>query len=322
MDILKTAIPILSYTLIVAFALSQLARWHWFFSLLSQFTLQYCAGALIFLPFLMLLNHNASLSIIMVIISLTAYIQTRLPMTDPWRFSPPEITEDQQTIKVAQYNKYYPNKPYDTLPQWVQDEDIGLLVMQEVLHKDIAPLEKSLLPLLPHTLPKDTKRPNAIMIFSRYEIENLDIRQVCQQHCETNGVRFEITPPGGQSITIYSIHTEAPVGIKRYKAHQEELSSMAQWIAQDDKENTLFIGDINTTAYSPAFKDMIKTSGLHYQHHGIMPQTTWPSFALFPFLKIQIDHILFSHSLKNNVIKKSKPHRSDHHSLIATFTVE
>ncbi len=323
MDFIKNYISVLALILIVVFTLSLLARWHWFFALLSNFTVQYFAGAIILLPLLIFLNHDALLSTFMVIIALSSYALTRIPMSEPLSFTAPLDTNSPYKIKIAQYNKYYKNHSYAGIRKWAEDNEIDLLIMQEVHGKYLKMLNDELLKIYPYSMPEDSERPNYIVIYSKYQIENLSIKPICSDVCETKGVRFNISPFKGQSpITIYSVHTEAPIGSKGYKENYAELNGMAAWIAKDDADNTIFMGDWNAAPYSPAFKDMLKTSGLNYQNYSILPQTTWPSYTLLPFLKIPIDHILFSDNLRLNSINRDRAIGSDHHSLISSFTLE
>lgn len=322
MDILKTAIPILSYVLIASVLMAFLAHWHWFFALFTHFNVQYIVGALAFLPFLLFLNHDLFLSICMIIIATISFAQTRLPMAEPWRFSPPQVTEDSEVLKVVQYNKYHKNHPYKELLPWLKKNDIDLLIMQELSTKEIERFKKELSSVLPYSPLKTIRIPGRAMIFSKYKLENLQVKKVCRKLCETSATRFEITLPEEQKITVFSVHADTPLFKGHYDRQTEELLQTARWINKDKTERTLFIGDINTSPYSPNFRKLLDVSGLRYQNYSLLPETTWPSFLILPCLKIPIDHILFSDGLDLAHIEQDQSHGSDHHSLIATFTIK
>ncbi len=322
MDILKTAIPILSYVLITAFLLAFLAHWHWSFALFTHFNVQYIVGALIFLPFLVFLNHDLFLSLCMIIVAAISFAQTRLPMAKPWQFSPPPIIEDSETLKVAQYNKYHKNHPYKELLPWLEQNKIDLLIMQELGKKEIEQFKKELGSLLPFSPPSSVRIPGHAMIFSKYKLENLQVKKVCQKLCETSATRFEITLPQEQKITVFSVHADTPLFKGHYDRQSEELLQTGRWINKEKTDKTIFIGDINTSPYSPNFRKLLDVSGLRYQNYSVLPETTWPSFMGLSFLRIPIDHILFSDDLNLTHIKQDQSHGSDHHSLIATFTIK
>ncbi len=322
MDFIKNYISVLALILIAVYALSLFARWHWFFALLSNFIVQYFAGAIILLPFLILLNQDILLSVFMIVIAMGSYAQIRAPMSNPLAFFVPISDKADNKIKIAQYNKYYKNHSYKQIGQWAENNKIDLIIMQEVHEKYLNMLDDELLKIFPYALPKGSERPNYVVIYSKYPIENLTIKSICGDICETKGLRFTISPFDEEKITVYSVHTEAPIGAQGYKENFAELNGMAQWIASDNTPNTIFMGDWNSTPYSPAFKNMLQISKLNYQNYDIFPETTWPSFAVLPFLKIPIDHILFSNDLVINSINRDKAIGSDHHSLIATFTLK
>ena len=321
-NIMSQSAITLALFLIAAFALSFLAHEHWGFSLLAQFRLQYFFGALILLPLLLLFSQSYLLSFVIIIVALCSFVQTRLPMAEPYKFKT-DIGADKHKFTIMQYNKYYKNRPYHSLKKYIKNstQDIDLIIMQEVEDVDIPRLTEALIDTHPYTLPTDSARPDFIMIHSKYPINNLTIKNICTLSCGTRGVRFDVrTESAPHPITIYSAHTKAPIGQSGYTQHKEELMGMAQWIVEDNVEHVIFMGDWNTTPYTPIFKTMMETSKLNYQNYGLIPEGTWPSLLVLPIFKISIDHILFSNSLNLIDIHKSATMGSDHHSLVANFS--
>jgi len=320
MEQLNNIVQILAVILMTSYTLSLLARHYWAFDLFSHFKIQYFAGGLILLLPLLFFKSYA-LTLAMLIIAGASYADIRRPMS-----TIQEITNTSTpTITLMQYNKFFGNQRYTKIIGYLNKNTyhIDIIIFQEVLDCDILPLTEATKKTYPYTLPLDGMRPNEVLILSKYPIENLEIKKVCPNLCDTYGIRFKIThsqtsPP----IAIYTIHTEVPESKRKQVLRNIELTHMAQWITKDETQNIVFMGDWNTTPYAPIFSDILKISGLNYYNQGILPETTWPSFFGLPFLKIPIDHILFSPSMKLKKIKKGPALGSDHHSLSATFALE
>ena len=318
----KRYIATLSYALLICFALTFLSAFHWTFALLTHFYLQIGFFALLTVPFLIRVNKSYILAACMAVITIFCYVQTRFPMQNPWVIAAPQASEDSGILRIAQYNKYHKNKKFEFLTNWVKTNDIDILVMQEVTRHDLKGLNETLLNVLPYTLPTMKHRPGYATVFSKYPLEDLLIHHICDKACPTGGIRFKTTLPDGQTVTIYTVHADTPIKSNHYKAQKTELLHAGKWIREGDAKNKIFIGDINTTPYSPPFKTLIKESSLNYQFYGLLPANTWPSFLILPVLKIPIDHVLFSDSLTLLDLRRDQSHGSDHHSLVATFAVE
>lgn len=319
---IKRYIAVLSYALLLCFVLTFLAAFHWTFALITHFYLQIGFFALLTVPFLLRTNKNYILAACMTVIAVFSYVQTRLPMQNPWVFTAPKASENSGILRIAQYNKYHKNKKFEFLTNWLESNNIDILVMQEVTRYDVIKLKETLLDVLPYTLPAMKHRPGYATVFSKYPLEDLLIHHICDKTCPTGGIRFKTTLLEGQSVTIYTVHADTPIKNNHYRLQKEELLNAGKWISEGKAINKIFIGDINTTPYSPPFKTLIKESSLNYQFYGFLPANTWPSFLILPVLKIPIDHILFSDSLTLLDIRRGQSYGSDHHSLIATFAIE
>lgn len=308
----------LALFLIIAFSISMMGRYHWSFALLSHFKIQYFIGGILLCGILFFSHHF--LSFLMFAIAITSYVQTRLPMAEPWRFTPQPSQGDAPILKIAQYNKYYKNQQHQKIYNTLKSVD--LILMQEVERAEIEQIRDQFIDTHPFRLPPELPRANALLILSKYEIQNLEFKKIAPDICATLGVRFEISPANAPSpIVIYSLHTEAPIG-KKAAIHNAELNGIAQWIAQDKAQNIIFMGDWNTTPYAPAFQGLLARTHLNYQNYSYLPQGSWPSFLLLPILTIPIDHILFSNTLNLISIEKGASSGSDHFPIIATIGIK
>lgn len=310
--------------LIFSFCASLLARYHWIFDLFSHFTVQYFFGGLV-LGIIFLYFHSSLLALAMFFIALFSYYETRTHMTNPFQYYHPISSQEkkEQTFTVVQYNKFYLNRRFDRISTWLQNQvnTFDFIILVEVLDLDAPQLRLSLHDYYPYIEPASGDAgPNEMLVLSKHPIKSIEWRKVAPDICGTEGLRIEILPKGqSEPIIIYTVHTKVPLSARSMNIRNAELEGMAQWISQEKQSRIIFMGDWNITPYAPAFSQMLLTSKLNYQSYGILPEGTWVSFFVFPFLKIPIDHILFSHALNLKDISAGPSLGSDHHSLIATF---
>ncbi len=319
MNFIEQSADILALFLFISFALSLPARRHWFFSLMAQFTLQYFYGALILLT-VHLFFGNFQICVLLAGIAAACFIRTQRPLTRVYKT--PDISSK---FSIALHNKYYHNGRYGDIYREVKDHDIVILV--EAVRKDEGPLHALFKETHPHSLPEGAKRPDFVLPFSKYKIDNLAYKKLAPDTCFTQGFRFTVHPDGcPDPMTIYTLHAETPLGRYKSTIQKAELSDMAEWIKEDTAEhnwqNIIFAGDWNTTPFVPMYDDLLSVSGLQNQVFGLFPVCTWPSFLLFRIFKIPIDHILVGGNLTLTNIKNKRSNGSDHHSLIAHFDMK
>ena len=312
---------------------------HWSLALLSLFTFYYTIVSLFSLASVLIFCRGkvrSSFGALMVVIVVCSFAQTRYLMADPFAFHRPNPLNVQgKTFKVAQYNKLHSNWNHDQILKWVEEDNIDLLLLQEAIRPELFPLKQKMKDILPYAEPIGRIRPDAVIVLSRYKIENFETKLVCAQYCTyTMAIRFDVIIPENEDenenedqherrLRVYSVHTQNPLNAQLYRANFEELEETARWIASDkEAENILFMGDWNTTIYSPAFENVLKITGLSHQSFGFIPENTWPAHIPVKALRLPIDHILYKGQL--NLLDKyvGKALGSDHHSIIATFAIE
>ncbi|MCK5374051.1 MAG: endonuclease/exonuclease/phosphatase family protein [Alphaproteobacteria bacterium] len=299
-----------------------------------MFTFYYTIGSLFSLAAILIFCRGRLrlvFTALMIVIAVCSFAQTRYLMADPFAFGRPPITDNLhgKTFKVAQYNKLHSNQNHDRILKWVEEDDIDLLILQEVIRPELLPLKRKLSTIMPYAEPIGKMRPDAYMVLSRYKIENYETKLVCVKYCTfTRAIRFDVVIPENEDqlehrVRVYTVHTQNPLNDTLYRANYEELEETALWIASDkDTERILFMGDWNTTIYSPAFKNVLKIARLNHQSYDIVPENTWPAYIPIKALRLSIDHILYKGQL--NLLNKyvGKALGSDHHSIIANFAIE
>jgi endonuclease/exonuclease/phosphatase (EEP) superfamily protein YafD len=82
----------------------------------------------------------------------------------------------------------------------------------------------------------------------------------------------------------------------------------------------MVLGDLNTTSWSPYFRDLVADSGLLDSRRGFGVEPSWPSFGL-PLLRIPIDHGLVSPAVSVLDRRIGPAAGSDHLPLVIDFAL-
>ena len=81
----------------------------------------------------------------------------------------------------------------------------------------------------------------------------------------------------GKDITMMATHPLPPAGAEGTRLRNEQLRAVADFF-RGTAGTKILLGDLNTTPWNHAFKDLIKDSGLIDSSRGFGYQPTWPSF--------------------------------------------
>lgn len=314
----------LSLLLIFCYGASSFGWMHWLCDLLSNFKVQYAAGGLILWATLLLFHHYL-LSAIVIALAICAYWDTRKVMQNPKQFDPPTRNLSAPSVSILVYNKLFRNRRKILIISYLKKkhEHTDIILVIEALDSEENAIRTALSTTHPHTLPPHIPRPDYIQIYSKHPLKSLELRQVAEGYKSVIGLRTEIIHPTfKEPISFYTTHGEIPIGGRRAAKQFQQFKAMSEWIAQDKNKYVLFAGDWNTTPYTNIHRMVRGLTGLRYQNFGLLPETTWPAWLFLPFLKIPIDHILFSAALNLVEIRKRSHLWSDHHSLYAVFEVE
>lgn len=122
----------------------------------------------------------------------------------------------------------------------------------------------------------------------------------------------------GTPLTVIGAHANWPLGPAIAASRNLELADLAA-IARSAASPVLLLGDLNTTAYSPAFDSLLAASGLRDCAEGRGFNPTWPT--LFPPLYIQIDHCLAGPGVGIDRLRPGRRVGSDHRPLEVEITV-
>jgi endonuclease/exonuclease/phosphatase (EEP) superfamily protein YafD len=296
-------------------SISLLASFHWAFDLFVNFKPQYLVGSVL-LFILCVIYRYKWFALCMAILAIALFIEIQFSYSKPFAARPAQVAN----FAVVQYNKFYYNDNYEDIGAWLRSNDFDVVVVNETLHDAIEPLQK-FKDAYPYQFPQTrAELYDDLFILSRSPITVMPLPMTIGERTYV-GSRITVKKKGLEPVVIYAFHANVPMGNTSATRRNFQLESLATMAGEEKAKNVIMMGDWNLTPYSPLFKNILKISGLTYQNYGLFPQTTWPSFNYFEFLKIPIDHIIFNNNMLLTDIRKGPSLGADHQSLVARFYI-
>ncbi|MCC5886799.1 MAG: endonuclease/exonuclease/phosphatase family protein [Gammaproteobacteria bacterium] len=118
----------------------------------------------------------------------------------------------------------------------------------------------------------------------------------------------------GRLLTVFALHTHPPTSPWSLEARNATLDWLQQELANLDGY-ALVLGDLNTSAFAPRFRELLDVSGLHCPSVWRCSVASWPSFV--PILLTPIDHILAGGGAEVVNLRRGRFTGSDHFPVVA-----
>lgn len=187
------------------------------------------------------------------------------------------------SLTVASVNLHYKNHNIKPLQNWIEEQEIDVLVLHELSYEYAAKLNT--LRRYPYRVIEPSDDPFGIAILSRFPLQRVyDSDGKHDQAYLTSKINWN-----GHDVNLIALHAMPPISSTFHQSRNRLLHIVAEEYDKH-KTPTIVAGDFNATPWSNAFKS-IEKSGLKLAT-GLSP--TWPAFA-GQSLGIPIDHILVSH---------------------------
>ncbi len=121
-----------------------------------------------------------------------------------------------------------------------------------------------------------------------------------------------------KDFKLLILHPTPPVSKKAYLERNLYLEKAVTFIKSESNKNTLFVGDLNCSPFSPHYKKILKNSGLKDSQENFGFQPTWNSS--FPFLmQTQLDHVWHSEDIEILHRQTLPIFGSDHKAVLVVF---
>jgi endonuclease/exonuclease/phosphatase (EEP) superfamily protein YafD len=320
-SVIAGGLVFLTFLLLVAVVLSLFGSFYWVFDLFSHFVLDYIVISAILA--LLLLPYR---KVIWISIAIGILLFESFKLTPYAGIVKPDDTRKFDEVKVLQYNVNRNNPNVEEMTKWIisQSEDVDIVVLSEVTDAWDGSLRR-IKWAYPYHISKDMRGGRNMVIFSRLYIDEFEIKNLASNNpgdadAPALIVRGETT---GYEIpfVLYGIHPPPPVLPDYAKRRNDILNEVATSIAKEPIAHKLIVADFNSTKFSPAFKDMAKTSGLHDSNEGLgfsALKSTWPSFVP-KFFGVAIDNIVLSDNFEVEKKETGPAMGSDHYPVITTL---
>jgi endonuclease/exonuclease/phosphatase (EEP) superfamily protein YafD len=294
---------------LTALTISALARYSFVAEWFTHFHVFYAGAA-----FIGLLLFAALRSLKGVVVA-GVVLAGPLLLIAPWYCGGEETASDGETVRIMSANVNWLNDDPTDFAALVREVEPDLVLVCE-----LSPLWKraleDVLAEYPHGVRKAENHAFGIGLYSRLPLMEAElVRLPGQRHDEIRAV-FTLNE---QEVVFYGVHALPPAKEEDAALRNASLAALADE-AKSVAGPCIIAGDLNTTMWSPYYRDMIRASKLSNirKGRGILP--TWPA-ELDPFM-IPIDHILYKGGLVPGNVQRRRVKAADHLVLIADFALK
>ena len=262
----------------MAAAAGFLGSWWWIFDDCSHFRVQYFFGFLVVGVLFGCQKEKAKAGLAAV----GAGINLLVVLPHLLETNPQSWRGEQFKLRILWWNVHSGNKNFQSLFDLIDEESPYLIALVEVnsdWKRSLAFLRKS----HPYYCVEDREGNFGIALYARMPLAGTRTLR----H-EPNGVPTLQTKImlEGRALCLIATHPVPLVGSKYTQSRNRQLAWLSRLVKRMNQP-TVLVGDLNTTPWNHAFKNLVNTARLN-RLAGVFP--TWP--ASFPLLAIPLDHCL------------------------------
>ncbi|MFN0109935.1 MAG: endonuclease/exonuclease/phosphatase family protein [Blastocatellia bacterium] len=125
----------------------------------------------------------------------------------------------------------------------------------------------------------------------------------------------------GVTVSLLSIHPRAPIQKGHFELRNAMFDSAAECLRKLSGPK-IFVGDLNITPWSHYYRNFAEQTGLTDVRKGFGLLPSWPTFLLFKWLMIPLDHCLVSNDICVTNVKTGQASGSDHLTLIVELEIQ
>lgn len=307
-EFLTTLLVIVTAGIGFASLFGYLGRTYWRFDLFSHFRVQIALLAgLCTLGFLLVGELTGVIISLLICIDNLRMILPLYRRMDP---KPPSTAN----IRLLSANLLGSNRDYQAIVNMLQDThpDLALLVEYDHHHHQQRQAITHGFPFT-HFIPQDDNYGLALLsqlplLAAETLYLNADRVPVIMAHLELDG----------HPLTVIGCHPPPPKTQAMTTKRDRLLHALAD-LASSQPGHVILLGDMNTTSWSYAFRDLLRHSRLHDSRRGFGVRPTWPTH--FPLLLVPIDHLLHSRGLHVTFHQTIALSGSDHRALLVDLSL-
>jgi endonuclease/exonuclease/phosphatase (EEP) superfamily protein YafD len=290
---------------VLAFA----ARWSWFCELLTHLRAHYFVALAIGAAMLAALKHFklAAMFGVVATINLCFVLPLYLPEA--------RNRAEGRSIRLMSVNGYHYNLTRQKLISLIRDTQPDVVVVLEVDDAWVKDLEV-LAAAYPHRHYEPRTHDLGIALLSRLPVHDLNVRDFSLADVPTIMARLE--DHSGSLFHLIGTHPLPPIWRDYAVMRNQQLTNIAAYV-RTLSGPIVVAGDLNTTSWSPNFRDFVQSSGLRDTRNGFGNQPTHP-YGLAP-IGIAIDHVLISPEIAVRDRSVGPDIGSDHRPVIVDLVI-
>ncbi len=312
-NIIGPIVQLVIATLLVLSIAGYFGRTHKFLELSSHFKTQYLLGSAGCLLICLFLESwgDAAGALLVAGINLSAII--------PWYRAGQSVANREiegRRLKLVFANVYRLNTAYDAFTALVKRHEPDLVIVQEVDAVWAGALQtlRQQYPFI-EVMPRDGG--SGIALYSRFPFERLPMHLTEGDARPGILVRLKL---GDITVSLLSIHPHAPIRRGYFERRNKMLISAAGYLLNLSPPK-ICVGDLNTSLWSPYYQSFIRQTKLVNTRKGFGLLPSWPTFMIFDWLMIPIDHCLVSHDIEVIKTRVGEPIGSDHLPLLVEMEI-
>ena len=225
-----------------------------------------------------------------------------------WPAPAAAAAEDRPNFSIVTFNTFVLNPQPEAVKGYLQAQDADLVVLLEATPRMAAAVAPAAAEY-PFRYAADRNGTRGFLVFSR-----LPLTFVAQRE-DGGWAQFMLTH-NGQAVDLFVVHTRAPHSAESVTQRNWQLGELGRAVA-GAAHPVLLVGDLNTSPWTAAFRDLLAVGGLHDGRRGLALAGTWPSIA--GALGTPIDHVLVSEDLRVTALAAGPGSGSDHRPVAATI---
>lgn len=219
------------------------------------------------------------------------------------------------TTRILIFNVLTGNKKMDQAIAYMIQQDPDIIVLQEVNSRWMDILQNRLSEEYPHQLSRPRADNFGIAAFSRIAFSSAFIRNPGDQ--DVPSVELMIKSREGKDFRIIGTHPLPPVSHENWQSRNTQLKAIAENV-RDSAIPTMVCGDLNTTPWSPFFRDFMRVSGLRPASLGCGIPPTWTGRT--KWLGLAIDYVAVPPEVQIAGRRVGPNLGSDHRPVIVDFS--
>lgn len=227
----------------------------------------------------------------------------------------PAATPTEATVRILFANVYTQNRDRRRLLDLIAKESPDCIALFEVDADWLADLE-----VLDGDYPWHAKRARVdnfgIAFWSRHPCTTLEVLSlgdagVPSVHAD---LRVDSGPSTTSRLTVLATHPIPPVFHRAPTARDQQMRAIAKFVAALPHRAVVVGGDLNTSSWTPIFRELCEQGQLRDSRRGFGLQPTWP--GRLATIGIAIDHALVGEALAVRDRRVGPPIGSDHRPIL------